>query len=196
MSPIISGGSSASATAAVGSRSLVYKYTVAGSVKLAIDTGVDAAQTGSSDFTAATLLEIYVYARTDEVANVSNCGLQFDTDSGASYDFKTIQGLDAATSTVGSTADTRAQMIMPGASAAASVFGVAQYVIPNYLNTTANRAGTGTWGSPGQAGVSLAAAAAVFEWRNTGNAINRVKLLSATGGVNFAIGTMLAIFKS
>ncbi len=53
----------------LGMSSLVYRYTVTGSDKASIDTGVDTADAGSNDWTNGDLLEVFLYSRTDEATS-------------------------------------------------------------------------------------------------------------------------------
>jgi hypothetical protein len=90
---LVTGGTSGSG--GLGSSVLLYDFTVAGADKASIDTGVDtpdAGSAGTSAFAALRMLEIFIIARTDNVASTSAVLTTLNNDSGANYDLVRLTG--------------------------------------------------------------------------------------------------------
>ncbi len=181
-----------SVTPPIGSVALVYRYTVTGSDKATIDTGVDTPDAGSNDWTNGDLLEIFLYCRTDETAVISPLDLFLNNDGGANYEVE-IARFDGTGSSI-SAQTNRVGMVMVaiGASGTASHFSNQRVVIPNYAGTVGYKAmeivggyGQGT-GSEAQLLGGL--------WRNTA-AVNRVAVGVTTAAKKFKVGTQLLIYK-
>lgn len=177
--------------------SLVYRYTVAGVDKASIDTGVDAPDAGSNDWTNGDLLEVYIQARTDEAAFVSQLDVTVNNDTGTKYNRSLM-----ATSGGGSPsqAATDAGNFWPlsatAASAAAGSVAALFLTFPNYMSTTFWKTGTVVYGNAQDATLShYQAAEGVLSFRDTANPISRIKLVPDTGGVKLKVGSQLLVYK-
>lgn len=178
----------------VGSTSLIYRYTVSGSAKASIDTGVDAAQAGSSDWTNGDLLEIWVYSRTDEAVVNSNLDLTFNNDTGANYDRQAITGVNTTASAGQLLAFTALNLFAAGTSTAASYFGTFKIAIPGYADTTGYKVGELYGGHNDSTAANNRLDTQVCTYKST-SAITRLKIAPTTAGKNLAIGTKLLIYK-
>lgn len=178
-----------------GSSLLVYRYTVTGSPKASIDTGVDTPNAGSNDWTNGDLLEIHLYSRTDEVVALSAVNVTFNNDAGANqYVYERFRASNTTLAGAASGGSTSIQVLVAGASTLANVFTNSRMSVPAYAATvglktvemTAGHADTNT----GQA--EFNAWAAVY--RST-SALTRAAFAPNTVGKNFVVGTELLIYK-
>ena len=177
---------------AAGGTLLIYRYTVTGSDKASIDTGVDTPDAGSNDWTNGDLLEVFIYARTDETAVQSNIGVTFNNDATGVYDNERLIGTTVASGTANAN-QTLVIMTVNGASATASAFGSGDLIVPNYGGTVGHKAGRVT-----STGVSSTATQVVtvtgFTYRST-TAISRLAVAPQAGGKKLKVGTQLLIYK-
>ncbi len=174
---------------------LVYRYTVTGSDKTSIDTGVDTADAGSNDWTNGDLLEVYLYARTDEAANVSQIDTTFNNDSGNNYYVRRVQ--DPGSNTVGGGASTaRANLFsnVSGASDTTSFFGFMSLSIPNYAGTVGFKVGRQEAGAPDATAGNIYWQSFIFEYGST-SAITRLKVIPDTSAKKLKVGSQLLIYK-
>jgi hypothetical protein len=189
---LIGGGSGGGG--GIGSTSLVYRYVVSGSVKASIDTGVDAAQAGSGTF-AGDLLELWLYARTDEAVVLSAIDVTFNNDTTAGhYTWERFRSSNATlTGTTGAGTATSIQLLGAGASADASAFSCHRLTMPAFAATV----GFKGFEVLGGVGSTTAGNNELTSW--TGDfgstaAVSRVKVAPTTAAKNFAIGTELLIY--
>ncbi len=177
----------------IGRSQLVYRYTVAGSDKASIDTGVDTPDAGDNDWTGGDLLEIWFLGRTDQSAAAVNVSLTLNNTGGTSYD---QQFLDAANTSVGGgTGLGGAKFDIPifGSTAAASYPGMVGLAIPGYADTTFFKVLTAlAVRNSTTAGQNLFEGDA-FTFRSTA-AITRLKI-DATSTFKFKVGSKLLIYK-
>jgi hypothetical protein len=80
------GATGSAGPAGPGSLELVYRYTVTGSDKASIDTGVDTPQAGTNDWSNGDLLEIRASMRTNEAGITSAMSMIFNNDTTAVYE--------------------------------------------------------------------------------------------------------------
>lgn len=179
-------------SAVIGSSRLVYRYTVTGSAKASIDTGVDTAQAGDNDWTGGDLLEVWIQARTDEAVTLGTCNITFNNDTGANYDQVQVQNTNATLAGSNSLAQTSLVPSVTGNSAAANYAGVVRLSIPGYARTTFYKEGELTCGTPEDSAADNRFRALAFAYKST-SAITRMKILAGSG--NFQIGTNLTIYK-
>lgn len=182
--------------AVIGGTVLVYRYTVAGSVKASIDTGVDAAQAGSNDWTNGDVLEIYVYGRTDQAATTSTITMTVNNDTSAVYDRAFLNNTNAAVTGGNSLAQAGWAIGIAGDTAAAGTFAHLFFACPNYTGAVGNKQVAELGGTLGQTAATATITNQNFTWRPASPAaITRLKIVPATGGVSFKIGTQLLIYK-
>jgi hypothetical protein len=171
----------------------LYDYTVSGSDKASIDTQVDDGGNGAAALpTSYALLEIYIYARTDEAVELTVIDLTFNNDGGANYDREMDRSRGSTASAINSLASSNLQMVFPGASAAANVFGGARVILPNYGGTVGMKVGELVTWCPVQstnAGIDDMA----IGYRST-SAISRAKITPDTSGKKLKVGTRLLIY--
>jgi hypothetical protein len=173
---------------------LIYRYTVVGSDKASIDTGVDVRDAGSGDWANGDLLEIHLYARTDEATTGSQIDLTLNNDSGSNYDRQSITANNATTGAGAGLAVASWQFVIDGASSAANWFSHVQITIPNYAGTVGFKQGMGS-----AMHLNSTAAAGEVDWhglqyRST-SAITRFKVIPDTGGKLLKVGSQLLIYK-
>jgi len=172
---------------------LVYRYTVAGSDKASIDTGVDTPDAGSNDFTNGDLLEIYLNARTDSGSSPAQVLYTFNNDTGSNYDLEALSAQGGTTSSTGLTAQTSVPMYVAGSGGGASYSGTNRIAIPNYRGTTFFKSGFLDGGAADSTAGNEVAAFRAFGWRNTA-AISRVKVVG-NGTDKLKVGSQLLIYK-
>ena len=171
---------------------LLYAYTVSGSDKASIDTAVDGSYATASMSVAFNLMEIMIYARTDEAAVQSSAKLTFNNDTGANYDRQYQTGQNAAVTAASAVAATGVFMGATGASALAGNFGIDTIWIPNYSGTVGNKTGFVAWADTDSVAANQAVFTAAFGYRST-SAITRVKIVPGAGTV-FKVGSQLLIY--
>lgn len=180
-----------------GGLELVYKYTVTGSDKASIDTGVDTPDAGTNDWTNGDLLEIFVYGRTDEVTVSSVMGMFFNNDTNvANYKIGFLRG-QSSTASAGSSTTASAFFPLPGASATGNAFGVAQGCIPNFNELVGYKtiliAAIIADAVDGGNNVPYEILSSCL-WKNTA-AINRILIQPNTSGKKLKVGSRLLIYK-
>lgn len=178
----------------IGGTSLVFRYTVTGSDKLNIDTGVDTPDAGSNDFTNGDVLEIFFYSRTDETAAVSQ--IQFlinnDTTSGH-YDEQRLGGQGSSTFATANNAGSDLFFDTSGASATANAFGSAHITIPNFMGTVGYKSAIVRAAAPDNS-ASHEMVISSQQLRST-SAITRVFFGARTSGKKLKVGSQLLIYK-
>lgn len=180
-------------TGYLGGLELVYKYTVTGSDKASVDTGVDTADAGTNDFTNGDVLEIFVYSRTDEAVTSSVLKLVINNDTAANYDRQSFSASGASVSGSQNLGEGAVLLVTSGASSAANYFGHAQLAIPNYAGTVGYKEFTALYGNATGSGVAQSQAAA-FAYKST-SAITRISIIPNTAAKKLKVGSQLLIYK-
>lgn len=185
------------AAGGVGASVLLYDYTVAGSDKASIDTGVDtpdAGSAGTSAFSGAyRVLEIWIYARTDESSAFSNFNMTVNNDGSSIYDKSQISVVNTTVAGALTLAQASWSMSAPGASDASGVFGLSQLTIPNYAGTVGNKFAIGTNSVLDTTAANVATIARTYGYRST-SAITRVAVVPVTALKKFKVGSRLLIY--
>jgi hypothetical protein len=180
--------------AVVGGSSLIYRFTITGSDKASIDTGVDAAQAGSTDWTNGDVLEIFMYLRGDDAAVAAVTALTFNNDTGANYFRENINASNVTAAGFNSLASTAILDNCPGATATANFFNATQISIPNFTGVVGGKSGSVVGGVLTNAAASVAAYAEQIAYNST-NAITRVKIANNNGAQKLKIGSQLLVYK-
>lgn len=166
---------------------LLFDSEVAGADAASIDTGASGIAAGYK------VLEIWLYARTDEAVAKSVVDITLNNDSGANYDAQRITG-DNATAAAGAGAGaTLFQVFVPGASAAANFFGGFRITIPNYTGTVGYKFIELVGGMNDTNNANQHAAVRIFNYRST-TAISRLAVAPDTAAKKFKVGSRLTIF--
>ncbi len=178
----------------MGGTSLIYRYTVTGSDKTSIDTGVDTPDAGSNDWTGGDLLEVYCYARTDEAVVTSVVDVTFNNDTSSVYDRSRTQN-NTGTVTGNATNAANLPPFMAGASAAANEFGQFSIVIPNFAGTVGFKNGTILSGFADNPVTTTGYQQTfAFTYRST-SAITRLNVIPDTAAKKLKVGSQLLIYK-
>ncbi len=172
---------------------LVYRYTVAGSDKASIDTGVDTADAGSNDWTNGDLLEIMITARSDDAAAVANITGTFNNDSAGNYDRMVIESNNGAPSGSSVQAATAVQLIVHGSGGSASYPAISVLSVPHFAGTTFFKMYQWTEGTVDATGGNNWGRLRIGGWRSTA-AITRFAI-AAAGGQKLKVGSQLLIYK-
>ena len=191
--PYVSGASAGGAPT-LGSSSLIYRLTVAGSAKASIDTNVDTPDAGTNNWAGGDLLEIYLSGRTDEATTYSAIALTFNNDGGANYEYEIIRANASTPTAVNNSGLTNLTLnSFIGSSPTAGRSSLYYIVVPNFAGTTfnkiANIVGGTTIGT-----VNNQAEEQTGGWVNSA-AITRLKVTPVTAAKNFIIGSQLLIYK-
>ena len=186
---------SGSGGSGIGSSLLIYRFTVTGSDKSSIDTGVDATQAGSNDWTNGDLLEIYLYARTDEAVANSQVNFTFNNDAGATqYDVGRILNVNTTLSGAAAVARANWFAVVAGASCTANVFGLVRMAVPSYAGTVGFKAGELTAYIPDTAAANEYQQVFGCNYRST-SALTRLAVVCNTGAQKLKVGSSLLIYK-
>lgn len=154
---------------------------------LSIDTGAGGIPSGYG------VLDVFIYGRTDEVNQGTECHVRLNGDAGANYDWQRISASATAVA-ASSTVDNGWDGFVAGGSAVANVFGMIHLVIPAYDNTVGFKTGRWTDGFADVSGASGRIAAKSGTWRNTG-AITRLSVQAAfSGTVKLKAGSRMMIY--
>lgn len=115
---------------------LIYRYTITGSDKASIDTGVDASQAGSNDWTNGDLLEVWFYGRTDQAVAIGDAVFTFNNDTGSTqYVHERMRAVSNTPTSADNSGAANIDVFCPAANDTANVFGIARITIPNYTGT-------------------------------------------------------------
>ena len=178
---------------------LLYDYTVSGSDKASIDTGVDtpaAGVAGTAAFpTTFRVLELWLYARTDEAVNISDLDIILNNDTTASrYGTQYIRVVGATVSGINAlnTSGHGFNPRCPGANLAASEFGVVRLSIPNYAGRGNFAVGEYTFGATLAAGADTTGIG-TFVYNQTTD-ITRIAVAPFTAGKKLKVGSRLMIY--
>ena len=181
----------------IGSPSLVYRYTVTGADKASIDTGVDTPDAGSNDWTNGDLLEVVIYARSDNTTTVETLNTYFNNDSTAANYIGGFMRVIHGTVTGGSNSTSPSGVVgqVAGSGAAANVFGQMNITVANYANTSGYKTANTQSGNPDQTDVNVPYVFfASYCWKSTA-AISRIAISPAAVGKKFKVGTELLVYK-
>lgn len=152
--------------------------------------------TGAAGFaTTYTHLSAILYARTDEAAVIfSQAAFRVNGDSATNYDYTDVNGLAAATPAVVSSqfSQSALQILVPGNSVNAGIFGSVTIDIPFYAGAASNRTiiAYGGWADSSTGNDCVATYAARYR---LGTAISRLSV-TASGGANFIAGSRLDVY--
>ncbi len=190
----ISIAASGAGAAPIGSTALVYRYTVTGSDKASIDTGADTPDAGSNDWTNGDLLEIFLYARTDESVTSSQLQFIFNNDTTSIYDVTRLTGQNGGVSSASFASLGRFLADVPGASATASIFGVVDVKVPNFAGTVGFKAITLHQSLPEPSTSAMEYQSFAAGYRSA-SAISRFKVIPNVALKNLKVGSQLLIYK-
>lgn len=176
-----------------GTPSLIYRYTVSGSDKASIDTGVDSPDAGSNDWTGGDVLEVWMLLRTDNAASGSVVNCTLNNDTGGNYD--TEQGGVANTTFSGgiSLAAGSWAVNAHGSGGSASYAQAVRITIPGYAGTTFFKTGDMSLSRPDGTAANNFSALDAIGYRST-SAITRLKIACA-GADKLKVGSELIIYK-
>ena len=192
---VIARGANNYKKALAGMPELIYRYTVTGSDKASIDTGVDTADAGTNDWSNGDLLEIFFYSRTDEAVVSSAYLVTLNNDGSSIYDSTFLQNVNATVSGGNTLAAAAWNLNTAGASCASGVFGVTQIAMPNFAGTVANKfAVLSGGGFADTTAANIRTNARQLGYRST-TAISRFAVAPATAAKKFKVGTQLLIYK-
>jgi len=180
----------------VGNSVLLYDYTVSGSDKATIDTGVDepdAGISGTNPFEALRLLEIHLYARTDNAVTFDSATITFNNDASAIYDRINMRDTNTTLAQDNSLAQTAFVYNVAGASLASGVFGTFQLTIPNYAGADGNKFGFFHNSVVDTAAANTRIQTGALGYRSA-SALTRLAVTPFSGGQKYKVGTRLTIF--
>ncbi len=176
-----------------GSTVLLYRYTVTGSDKASIDTGVDTPDAGSNDWTNGDLLEIRMITRTDDAGATSNIEATVNNDTGSNYDQQAIFLLNTTFSNGPNLGFSNWPLHSHGSGGEADTAACSNLDIPDYAGTVFHKLGFYFEGRTDTTAANNENGTAALGWRNTA-AITRFKL-SASGSAKLKVGSQLLIYK-
>jgi hypothetical protein len=177
----------------IGATSLIYRYTVAGADKASIDTGVDAPDAGSNDWTNGDLLEVRMTIRTDDAGASVGVNVTLNNDTANNYIKQLVSGSGSTASASFPAAAAAWSMRTNGNGALASQAGETSIEIPNFGGTTFNKTALCRTGSMDSSGVGSEIDDGIFGYLST-SAITRFKVAGA-GAAKLKIGSQLLIYK-
>lgn len=163
----------------------LYNSTLTGAAA-SFDTGANAIAAGYS------AIMVVLYCRGDTAANSISTVVTFNGDTGAHYDQAFIRNNNGAASAGESAAGTSLNLgYFPAASATASFFGSAQWLIPNYDNASNFKAGNAQFGFFAITATAEQSWQTAFQWHST-SALNQIKVATSAG--NFVTGSRMTIY--
>lgn len=177
----------------IGSSSLIYRYTVTGVDKFSIDTGIDAADAGSNDWTNGDLLEVYWLIKTDEAAAQANVFVAVNNDSSSVYDYHFERANSGALTAFGAVSGANWPLLAAGSGGTANEVGSGHLVIPGFSDTTFLKSGIFAASIPSASTANMSQIDYALGWRSTA-AITRF-LVAAAGGQKLKVGSKLLIYK-
>lgn len=150
--------------------------------------------TGAGGFsTSLAHLLVIAQLRTTEAIVLSQALVTINGDGAANYDVQLDRGRDVTPTAADAQATATAfALSVPGATAAAGVFGACLVVIPNYAATVAEGSALSTGGFADEAATGGEANVRVYHWRDTA-AINRL-VLTAQAASNFLTGSRVTVY--
>ncbi len=173
---------------------LVYRYTVTGSDKTSIDTGVDTPDAGSNDWTNGDLLEVWALLRTDEAVALSSVDITLNNDTGGNYDRQSVTGVTSTASAGQQLGNTNWPIFAAGASEAASFFSASRLTIPGFGLTSSYKVAEYVGGKNDTTSGNNRVDAHILTYRST-TAITRLKIIPDTSGKKLKVGSQLLIYK-
>lgn len=158
-----------------------------------LDSDTATFDTGAGGFAATYAhLMIVAYLRTTEAVIISTAAVTFNNDTGANYDNQTVRGRDTTASSADGQAAANWTLPIPGASAAAGVFGGALVFMPAYAQTVGEKAAYYMGGFADEAATGGDAGVKTIHWRST-VAVARI-IFTAGSGSNFLTGSRLTVY--
>lgn len=136
------------------------------------------------------ILEVFIVARTQEVAETSAVQITFNNDTGANYDVQRILGQNATASAANSLAQSSVGVAICGDSAHAGAASTIRFTIPAYSSTTFHKVGEMTNMLVEDTAATCRVDLKGFRWRNTA-AITRIAFTPTTG---FKLGSCVYIY--
>jgi hypothetical protein len=175
-----------------GGSSLVYRKTLLADAP-SIDTGVDAADAGSKDWTNGDLLEVYMLIRTDTAVGTENVDVTLNNDTGNNYDRVMVRDINATV--LGSTLSAQAKWFISvhGSGGSASYATECCMVFPGYAGATFFKTGFCQIGTLDAAAANNEAWLHQIGYRSTAP-ITRLKV-AAEATAKLKAGSMLLIYK-
>lgn len=181
------------AGASIGSSSLIYRYTVAGSDKASIDTGVDTPDAGSNDWTNGDVLEVWVSSRTDDTAALATIVVTLNNDGSAVYDRQIVQGVNTVAAAGVAVGQTSWSLDAHGAGGTAGYPATVKLTIPDFAGTTLFKVAEVAAATPDATAGNNVIRLHSAGYRST-SAITRLKI-AASAGQKLKIGSQLLIYK-
>ncbi len=177
----------------IGSSELIYRYTVAGSDKASIDTGVDTAQAGSNDWTGADLLEIWVLARTDDAAAITTVVMLVNNDTTSIYDWAFLQANAGAAGAGSAVAQPRWRPNAHGSGGSSGYASVYVITMPGFSNTTFWKTASMLHSQPDATTGNMVSETYGLGYRST-SAITRFSV-SGFSTAKLKVGSQLLVYK-
>jgi hypothetical protein len=176
-----------------GKSELVYRYTVTGSDKTSIDTGVETSDAGSNDWTNGDLLEIWIIARTDKAAVTDEIDLTFNNDGTSIYDRQDFSATNTTVSAAATVAEASMRMTVHGANGSASYPGLIAMTIADFMGTTFWKVAEMRQRIPDATAANNSMVVRGYGYRST-SALTRAKV-TAIAGQKMKVGSQLLIYK-
>jgi hypothetical protein len=187
------GATGATGGSTIGGSELIYRYTVTGSDKASIDTGVDTPDAGSNDWTNGDVLEVWIAGRTDNAAAQVNFPVTVNNDTGSNYDLQYNIGSDVSVTANKVVAGANWALNMHGSGGSASYPTAIHATIPGYAGTVFNKVASALDAAAEATGGNNRANMYALGWRSTA-AITRLKI-AGSGTDKFKVGTQLLVYK-
>jgi hypothetical protein len=185
----ITGGS-----APIGTPELIYRYTITGTDKASIDTGVDTPDAGSNVWSGGDLLEIIFYSRLDEASTQVAINFTVNNDTGNNYDRQALTGVATTPSAATARGTAAWGGVTLGASATANNFGTTRIEMPNYTGTVGFKTAMMLDAMAETTVGNCRVDAQALTWRSTA-AVTRLAVTPATALKKFKVGSQLLIYK-
>lgn len=173
------------AAGATGGRTKLFDSTLAVAAA-SIDTGAGGIATTFD------LLEVYLFARTDEAVVPSALTITLNNDASAIYDIQFTRSVNATVTGAASVASAGWSIATAGASNAAGCFGVFCFTFPTYAQTVGHKVGSLSHGWADGTAANARTQSSTLRYRST-TAISRMKV-AAPGGSNLIAGSRLLIY--
>jgi hypothetical protein len=178
----------------IGGSQLIYRYTVAGSDKASIDTGVDTADAGSNDWTDGDVLEVFAITRTDEAAAAVNIDVTLNNTGGTVYDYDQLyESGNAPHGLNTNVSGAKWSFTSHGSGGSASNAASMALKIPNFTGTTFNKVGNVEIGTTDATAANQIVGLWAVGFRST-SAITRLKI-AAQGAAKLKVGSQLLVYK-
>ncbi len=181
----------------VGSSVMIYDYTVAGTDKASIDTGVDTPDSGVAGTaafpTSYAVLEVWAYLRTDDTTAAPAVTLTLNNDTSAHYDDTTIQLNNATLSQSTHISTSSFTIDAHGGGGSANYPATNKLVFPNYGNSVFYKIGELIKMTADGTNTNCFYTTGALTFHDT-NPLTRLKIVPATALKKFKVGSRLTIF--